>query len=462
MTDETTPTPAAEPGAAELAVAVRRRADQLTPGPIPWAALQRRHRRGTVRRGSMALAGVVAAAAAVVIAVTSGISPLSATSQDVSPAGPWPGDPGLSAGTSWGDALLERMDTSLGGSSGSTKTLLYAADVDDARVALVRIRDGAPGDILWWFVGPAGASPALMSNGGGLDPGRAYATVLPPTGTSPRRATVLVLGRPGAELSVWTNDDVTRDGRATAPKVPGHEIADGVYTARLPVPFNHAHVELRGLPGGEWGEFVSRDDVQPPALRDAEWWAAGATGIRGDAGAGPPSPLQIRTVYNQLALPSQVPGARVLWTMPDGPGRRSVVALRAPSGGWVMAGIRTEPREYDTNGGYSEGSTVVAAAPRPDGDPDRLAFAWYLDTTVDADGKFWPAGDRLVVVGPRAAASVRLMGGSETIPDVALSAGAGLIRRDSVGRVEFLDADGRSLGETEVTNPWQPNARLAN
>lgn len=458
MTDETSPAPAAEPGAAELAVAVHQRTDELTPGPVPWAALERRHRRGTLRRGSLALAGVVAAAAAVLVAVTSGIGPLSATSEDVVPAGPWPGDPVLSAGSPWADGLMERVSSTIGARPGATRTLMYAADVDDARIALVRVRDGS--DILWWLVGPVGASPERMSVDGGVDPGRAYSTVLPPTGTSPRRATVLVLGPPGAQLSVWTNDDVTRDGWATSPKLPGHEIADGVYTARLTVPFNHAHVELRGLPGREWGEFVSREDVQPPAVRDTEWWAAGAAGIRGDTGAGPPSPLQIRTIYNQLALPSQVPGGRVLWTMQDGRNRQSAVALRAPSGGWVVAAIRTEPREYGTDGGYTEGSAVVAAAPRPDGDPDRLAFAWYLDTTVDPDGKFWPAGDRLVVVGPRAAASVRLMGGSETIPNVPLSNGAALIRRDSVGKVEFLDAQGRSLGETEVTPPWQSNARL--
>ena len=120
MTDETYPGPPADPTAVQLAAAVRRRTDQLTPGPVPWAALQRRHRRGTVRRGSLALAGVVAAAAGVLLAVTSGIGPLTATTQDVTPAGPWPGDPGLSAGSPWSDSLLARMDAVLGGSSGAT------------------------------------------------------------------------------------------------------------------------------------------------------------------------------------------------------------------------------------------------------------------------------------------------------------------------------------------------------
>jgi hypothetical protein len=37
------------------------------------------------------------------------------------------------------------------------------------------------------------------------------------------------------------------------------------------VPFNHARVELRGLPGGDWSEYVSNDEVQPPPLDDAAW-----------------------------------------------------------------------------------------------------------------------------------------------------------------------------------------------
>jgi hypothetical protein len=452
MTNEQSPVPSAD-----LAVAVHRRAERLDPGPVPWAALQRRHHRGTVRRRSLALAGVAAAAAGILLAATSGVGLLTATSKDVSPAGPWPGDPGLSASSPWGVALLQRAST-LGVTSKPTMTLMYAADVDDARVALVRVR-GAE-ESLWWYIGPAGASPELMSSDAGLNPGRAYSVVLPPGGTSPRQATVLVLGPPRAELSVWTNDDVTPDGRAVAPKVPGHEIAGGVYTARLTVPFNHAHVELRGLPDGEWGDFTRRDDVQPPPIRDADWWAAGVAGIRGDASLGPPPTLQIRTVYNQLALPSQVPGGRVLWTMPDGDDRYTAVALRAPSGGWALAGIRTEPREYHDGGGYSEGSTVLAATPRPAGDPARLALAWYLDTTRDPAGRLWPSGDRLALVGPSGTAKVRLMGGAEGAPTVPLPGGAGVVRRIDVGKVEFFDATDHSLGEFEVTAPHQPDSRL--
>ena len=456
MTDETYPVPAAD-----LAVAVRRRADALTPGPVPWAGLQRRHRRATVRRGSIVLAGVVAAAACLLIAVTSGIGPLSATSRDLAPAGPWPGDPRLSAGTPWAGALLRHVDDTLGRSTGPSKTLLYAADVDNARVALVRVRnDSDPRDLFWWFIGPAGASPTAMAADAGLNPSRVYPVLLPPTTTSPRQSTVLALGAPGAELSVWTNDDVTRDGRAIAPKVTGREIADGVYRARLTVPFNHAHVELRHLRGGEWGDFARRDDVQAPPLRDADWWAAGAAGLRGDASAGPPPTLLIRLIYNQLALPSQVPGARVLWTMPDGDNRYSAVALRAPSGGWVVAGILTRPREYDTDGGYSEGSTTLAAAPRPDGDPDRLALAWYLDSALDDAGRKHSAGDRLAVVGPRTAARVRLQGPTAQVATVPLPGGAGIVRQGDVRAIEFLDATGKSLGRLEVTTPWQSDARL--
>jgi hypothetical protein len=442
----------------EIAVAVRRHTDVLPPMPAPWEALERRHRNGLLRRGSAA-ATVVATAAAVLLAVATGLGSLT-TQDDVVPAGPWPGDADLADGSAW---AAELEQDAVAGVAGAEATVAYAADIDGVRVAMVRIRQ--PGSDLsllhQWFIGPAGAPAAEMTEESGWEEARGYAIVLPLARPGATVATVLALSHPGGDMSVWTNDDVTRGGRVVSPRVTGQEIADGVYTTRLQVPFNHAHVELRGTPGGEWSEFARSDEVQAPPTDDAAWWAAGAAGARGDAAAaGPPERLLIRGVYNRLALPSQVPGSRVLWTTSDGRDRYSAVALRAPSGGWAVAGIHTEPPVHTDDGGVSEGSSVMVATPRPDGDPNRLSLAWYLDTDIDTDGQEMAAGDRLALVGPPTSTDVRLSGATADTVTVPLATGAGLVRREGVGTVEFLADDGTVLDRVEVTEPLQPNSRL--
>ena len=448
----------------EIAVAVRRHTDVLPPMPAPWAALERRHRNGLLRRGSVA-ATAIATAAAVLLAVATGLGSLTTTQEDVVPAGPWTGDADLAQGSVWAGDLARHVHTDLGATaSGSEASVLYAADIDGVRVAMVRLQgDSTFTDLpaYWWFTGPAGAPATEMRNVGGSDTNRAYTLVLPLRTPEATEATVVALGHPGGDMSVWTNDDVAPDGRVLSPHVTGQEIADGVYTARLKVPFNHAHVELRDVPGGEWGEFARSDEVQAPPTDDAAWWAAGATGARGDAAtAGPPDRLLIRGVYNTLALPSQVPGSRVLWTMRDGRDRHSAVALRAPSGGWAVAGIHTEPPVHTDDGGVSEGSSVVVATPRPDGDPNRLSLAWYLDTDVDQEGQEMATGDRLALVGPPASTEVRLSGAITDTVTVPLATGAGVVRREGVGTVEFLADDGTVLDRVDVTEPLQPNSRL--
>ena len=446
----------------EIAVAVRRHTDVLPPMPAPWEALERRHRKGLLRRGSAA-AAVIATAAAVLLAVATGLGSLTTTQEDVVPAGPWPGDADLAQGSVWAGDLARHVHADLGATaSGSEASVLYAADIDGVRVAMVRLQGRTYTDVpqYWWFTGPAGAPATEMQNVGGSDTSRAYSFVLPLTAPEATEATVLALGHPGGDLSVWTNDDVTPDGRVVSPHVKGYEIAEGVYTTRLKVPFNHAHVELRGIPGGEWSEFARSDEVQAPPTDDAAWWAAGAAGARGDAAAGPPERLLIRGVYNTLALPSQVPGSRVLWSMQDGRTRYSAVALRAPSGGWAVAGILTEPPVHTDDGGVSEGSSVAVATPRPDGDPNRLSLAWYLDTDVDQDGQAMATGDRLALVGPPASTDVRLSGAITDTVTVPLATGAGVVRREGVGTVEFLADDGTVLDRVDVTEPLQPNSRL--
>jgi hypothetical protein len=153
-----------------------------------------------------------------------------------------------------------------------------------------------------------------------------------------------------------------------------------------------------------------------------------APGARGDAAADPPDQLLISTVYNELALPSQIPGARVLWSQAVGVDRHSVLALRAPSGGWAVTAVVTRPRQTFPDGSYSEGSSVLAAEPWPDGDPARLSLAWYL------------AGDRLGVAGPPQATGVRLTTPGTDSRTVPLPGGAGMVRAVGVRSVEFLDA----------------------
>jgi len=110
----------------------------------------------------------------------------------------------------------------------------------------------------------------------------------------------------------------------------------------------------------------------------------------------------------------------------------------------------------DDQGGYTEGSTTLAAAPRPDGDPDALVLAWYLDTAAGAGDEFVPTGDRLAIAGPPKATQVRL-DGRDVVP---LPGGAGLVHRADTRRVEFLDAAGRPLGSTDVTKPWGSRSHL--
>jgi hypothetical protein len=435
----------------DLAVAVRRRTDALPATPVPWAALERGHRNRLRRRASVAAAGAVAAVAGLLVAVTGVLGGPTTSQEDVAPAGPWPGDPGLAEGSAWARDLHRGVENTCGYESGGGESrVLYADDVAGARIALVRARPAA-GDravMYCWYTGPAGAPAAAMDMQSGNDATPAYAVLLPlPPGAT--EATALTLGPPGADLTVWSHDDVTRDGRAVSPRVTGRETAPGVYTARLPVPFNHARVELRGLPGGDhWSDYVSNSDVRPPPLDDAAWWTVAAPGARGDDAAGPPDKLLIGTIYQELALPSQIPGARVLWSQAVGAERHSLLALRAPAGGWAVTAVVTRPRQTFPDGGYSEGSTVLSAEPRPDGDLSRLAFAWYA------------TGDRLGVVGPPQATAVRLTTPSTQPWTVPLPGGAGAVRAVGVRSVEFLDAAGQGLGRVDVSAPWNPDVRL--
>jgi hypothetical protein len=439
-----------------LATAVRHHADRLPPTPAPWPAIRRRHRLGTLRRGVLAATAAVAVAG---LAVAVGPASLTTTQDTLRPAAPWPSDPRLGTGSAWARAFDAEFVEQLGSSSGTSRELLYADDVDGFRVALVHTVDtrGEPTHLYWWAYGPAGASPDRMAvERSAVDPDTAYAVSLPVTAPGDREATVLVAGPAGAELSVYSYDEVDPDGEAYSPWTTGTEIAAGVYRARIGVPVNGLQLRLAGN-GVSWHRPIT-GTVQVPPAKDAAWWAAASPGARGDAGAGLPDKLLIQTVYNQLSLPSDVPGSRVLWTLRDGVRRHSAVALRTAAGGWAVAGIATEPRVTDpSSGGYTEGSSTRAAVPRPDGDPAALVLAWYVDTGANADNAFVPTSDRLAVVGPPAATQVRLDGAATPVP---LPGGAGLVHRGGVRTVEFLDATGRSLGTTDVAKPWSFTSHL--
>jgi hypothetical protein len=69
-------------------------------------------------------------------------------------------------------------------------------------------------------------------------------------------------------------------------------------------------------------------------------------------------------------------------------------------------------------------------------------------------------GDRLALVGPPTGTEARLSGVLTDTVTVPLATGAGLVRREGVGTVEFLADDGTVLDRVDVTEPLQPNSRL--
>src|SRR4051794_39089685 len=95
--------------------AVQARTDELAVPPVPWAALQRRHRRATARTVAVSTTSVVAVAALVAVGAPAGIRNLADfDSSRVAPADPGNAVPRgrLAADPAWVARMLRHADTS--------------------------------------------------------------------------------------------------------------------------------------------------------------------------------------------------------------------------------------------------------------------------------------------------------------------------------------------------------------
>lgn len=439
---------------ADLQATAVRHGDRLAVGPVPWDAIRRRHRRTGVRRAGL----VTGTAAALVAALALGPGDLLPGRSDPLPAHGFDGPVGrLAADRAWVDGLLQRAGQ---GRTGAPGRVLFADDIAEARLALVALGPDriSPTPMVAWYVGPPGAAPAAMvpSSSDDVRDGPA-ATVV--TGTAKAGyATVVVVGRPGGRLSAWTHNDVDRDGRVASAVVTGQEVRPGLYTARIAVPYPQVDVRLTGLGRDDW-RGPARDltpqpgagtDTRPPRLDDAAWWAAAQIGARGDAAAPPPG-LAVQQTYNALGLSGAVPGSRVLWASSGTSPARSVLALKAPSGGWVLVACTSTPPVTDADGGTSVGSSLEAVATRPDGPPGGLALVWPFLSQPDPDRTPAPSG-RYGLLGPATAVLAQVPTAEGTV-EVPLQDGTAVTGSEPTGPVTFLGPAG-VLATVPVSPAW--------
>ena len=121
---------------------------------------------------------------------------------------------------------------------------------------------------------------------------------------------------------------------------------------------------------------------------------------------------------------------------------RAVFALHATSGGWMLVAVR-KPSD-------AQEATVLARSPRPAGDPSKFAWAW-ADLSRGELGLLGPVGSvRARVQTDSGRVDVPLQDGAAMAPVTPSVAEA--------GRVEFLDATGRSLAATVVAPYDDPSA----
>jgi hypothetical protein len=425
---------------------VREHVEAFEVPPVPWAALERRYRRGTMRIYGLATLSVTLVAAVGLATVGPARDAWTRMSPPVgSPRylqdhslGRLANDPTWSA-QMLRQARLSPLDT--------PQQVLFADDIDAVRVSLVRTRIGNEA-MVCWFSGPAGAAPAAMAVEECDSADRMYRVVVGPSQADPRHATVVAVAASGARMSAWTNNDVGRDGRIVSGAVAGREIMPGVYAARLPVPFPQVDLRLDGLPGGDQRAPAYGSIPNPPRLTDPQWWAPAVRGARGDATATPPPALAVQSTYDVLGLRSDIPGARVLWVRRGAfNDTHSLLALPAPSGGWAIVATDSHPR---ADGSY--GSDIEAVALRPAGDPDRFAISWRL-TRPTASGRPRPT-DELGMVGPRNAVTARItrVGGDPIT--LSLNEGAGVVGVADPETVTFVNAASQVIASTRVAEPW--------
>ena len=440
--------PREDPLPDRLAELARRRA--LPPGAVleliarvdaESDAVRRRRRTTAVRAG----------AALVVVAVLAvGLPRL--TRSD--PAGPAAAVTSVYAGPTRGSlagdgAFLRAVGSaawagSLGAPAPSGRRVVYAGDGPGGRWVLVAAggttaRPAAAA----WFAGPSGAAPdGLRMVSAQVDPDPAEPLAL----TSPAAGALTVVGLPGDQVRVSDApqvDDVGEVGRTFRPV----RTVDGVAVATVP--------QVTGVELSAVRVEVVRDGAPVPAplpdvVEDPSATAVPVPVTRlrpapppavGDGAVEP----TVRQVLGQLGEPVGSADATVLWAgdLPgpqDRPARLSVVAVRRPSGAFVVL----SPYGYAVDLTGRSGTSFCGTGTIPAQEPlDGRVVGVRCDLS---DG----AADRelsrfLVVIGPRAATTVRLrdVAGAQ-LAELPAPDGVAVLRSPGpVASVEAVLPDGR-------------------
>ena len=297
---------------------------------------------------------------------------------------PWPGAPGAA----------------------ESRRVVFADDVPGGRWALVAAggNRSSPAAIAW-FTGPTGASADRMT----LSLVRlAPDPALPASLSDPATGALVVVGAPGDRISVSARPEVQADGSLT------HSFR------AVPTSHGTAVVGMTPVPGAAGGSAslrVERQgrrlDVPLPVLLH----------VTGSSGLVPVTPrmgtspyledvavqTRLRSVLSQLGeVPTATP-VTALWSgeLPgpnDRPTRLSVVAVKQPSGAFVV----TAPFSYTADDTGRTGSSWCATGVLPAGARlDERVVAVRCDLTdLSIENE---VSRFLVVVGPRGAAFVRLL-----------------------------------------------------
>jgi hypothetical protein len=295
-----------------------------------------------------------------------------------------------------------------------------------------------------WFTGASGASPEQMVlRSIRTDPDPAQPVSL----TDPTTGALVVVGLPGDEIAVSERPVVGADGSITR-SFRAVRVTRGVAVVGLtPVPGSVASaIRLRVTrddrrlavppPTVVVDPAASRADVPLTELRPAIPPMIGNVAV--DSG--------LRSVFGQLGEPTGAAQVTALWTgeLPganDRPTRLSVVAVEQPSGAFVV----TAPFSYAADATGRTGSSWCATGVLPAGPAlDRRVVAVRCDLsdlTIRSEiSRF------LVVIGPRSAASVRLLDDHGTVlSEHTLDDGVAVIRSPGeVAEVSVTTAEGGS------------------
>jgi hypothetical protein len=322
--------------------------------------------------------------------------------------------------------------------------VVFAGDVPGDRYALVAA-GGTPSRpaTTAWFAGPANAPPdqmSLLSIRGAPDPAEPVSVIDPATGA------LVVVGAPGDRVRLSDRPEVGAGGSISRsfrnlPTVHGvvalslAPIPHATVTAvRLQVERDHRRLDVPP-------PTVSAEPGTPPVdvltrwLRPSPSAAADGDGIVA---------ARVRAVLGQLGEPVGDTPVTVLWSgdLPgpnDQPARLTVVAIPRPSGAVVV----TTPYGYTADPAGRIGSSWCGTGVLPAGIPlEQRVVAVQCDLSdlsVDREiSRF------LVVVGPREAASMRLLDATgNVLRERQLADGVAVVRSPGdVAEVDVTTADG--------------------